>query len=167
VPLRAYCIDDHVCGGQIPLENDYEYLKESGFSLVISLVEDWEYLYYSGIDATKINDIARRNGLVILRFPTRDGYAPDEETLLRICEIISNNADQCRRVYVHCVGGLGRSPTVLAAYLMYSRGLSAEDALREVMKVNPDMSITEEQYYSLKNFELLLSREKHVKKRER
>ncbi len=160
---RLYCIDDHVCGGHIPFKDDYKHLKERGFNIVISLVEDWEYICYANMSPQEVIEEAKRNGMIVLRFPTRDGYAPDEETLLRICEVISNNAKQCRKIYVHCVGGLGRTPTVLAAYLIYSRGLSAEDALREVMKVNPEMSITEEQYYSLKSFELMLSREKHVK----
>ncbi len=161
-----YCLDDHICGGQIPFEEDYEKLRRYGICLIISLVEDWEYTYYSNMTVEDVYKIAEKNNIVILRFPTKDGHAPDEETLLRICEIISNNVKECRRVYVHCVGGLGRTPTVLAAYLVYSRGISAEDALREVMRVNPDMSITEEQYYSLKSFELLIKNEKHVKKRD-
>jgi len=161
-----YCVDDHVCGGQIPYREDYKQIRELGFRIVISLVEDWEYMYYADMSPQEVLDEAARNDLIVLRFPTRDGYAPDEETLLRICEIINNNVKQCRKVYVHCVGGLGRTPTVLAAYLVYSRGLSAEDALREVMKVNPEMSITEDQYYSLKSFELMLGKEKHVKKSE-
>jgi len=35
-----------------------------------------------------------------------------------------------RRVYVHCIAGCGRTGTVVSAYLMLSRGMSADEAMR-------------------------------------
>ncbi len=151
---RIYWINSHLAGGSIPEKEDYYKLKELNITTIVSLVEDWEYEYYTALTVEEVYEIARNLDIKIFRYPTKDGYAPDEETLLRICDIICNLIDLKEKVYVHCVGGLGRTPTVLSAYLIYTKHITCEDALREIMNVNPDISITEEQYYALKAFEL-------------
>ncbi|KAI5809676.1 protein-tyrosine phosphatase-like protein, partial [Peziza echinospora] len=40
-------------------------------------------------------------------------------------------------VYVHCAMGISRSATILAAYLMHSRKISAEDAISVIKSVRP------------------------------
>jgi len=43
-----------------------------------------------------------------------------------------------KAVLVHCHAGNDRTGTVLAAYIMATRGLTPEDALEAVRKLNPD-----------------------------
>jgi protein-tyrosine phosphatase len=57
-------------------------------------------------------------------------------------------------VVVHCVGGMGRTPTALAAYLIATRCMKADDAIRAVEQVNPNVSLTEQQYYALLEIEV-------------
>ncbi len=45
---------------------------------------------------------------------------------------------QGKRVYLHCVGGRSRTPTVAAAYLAATRGMSGPDALAAVSAVLPE-----------------------------
>lgn len=54
------------------------------------------------------------------------------------CSAIDAALAAGRPVLVHCYAGQQRSPAVVAAYLMLSRGLSAEAAVRFVRERKPD-----------------------------
>jgi len=54
---------------------------------------------------------------------------------------------------VHCVGGIGRTGTVLAGYLMVTEGLNANEAVEEVRKYR------EGAVQTMQQFEFLLSLE--------
>ncbi|KAK7948585.1 protein-tyrosine phosphatase-like protein [Apiospora aurea] len=43
------------------------------------------------------------------------------------------------KVLVHCMGGISRSPAVVAYYLMREEGMSLHDALGAIMKARPAM----------------------------
>ncbi len=152
----VYWITKNVAGGPIPYdERDYEYLKSIGIRMIVSLVESWEYEAYSKLSESEVVELLRRLEVDLVRCPTMDGHAPDEESLLKIVALLDENDKRGVKTYVHCVGGMGRTPTVLAAFLVY-RGHSTEDAFRTVSEINPDISITDEQYYAVKALELLL-----------
>ncbi|KAI5118504.1 hypothetical protein M0805_004004 [Coniferiporia weirii] len=50
---------------------------------------------------------------------------------------IENELDQGRGVLVHCMAGMSRSATIVAAYLMYAQQLDAQAALEMVVKARP------------------------------
>lgn len=151
-----YWITENIAGGPIPYdERDYEYLRSIGVQTVVSLVESWEYEAYSRLSERQVTELLRKLGIMLVRCPTMDGHAPDEDSLLKLAMLLDENDRRGIRTYVHCVGGMGRTPTVLAAFLVY-RGYSTENAFRIVSEANPDISITDEQYYAVKALELLL-----------
>ncbi len=47
---------------------------------------------------------------------------------LQAASLLKDLRERGRGVYVHCAIGLSRSPTVVAAYLVLSRGLAGDDA---------------------------------------
>ncbi len=155
--MYRYWITSHLAGGSIPEdERDYEDLRELGFKVIVSLVEDWEYEYYTGMSCDHVKRLVERLGMKLVRKPVPDGHAPDIESMLEICNLIKELEARCCKVLVHCVGGLGRTPTVLAAYLMYSRCLDLYTALRSLQRVNPEMELTETQFNALTRLEKFL-----------
>ncbi|KAL5511943.1 hypothetical protein ACEPAH_5162 [Sanghuangporus vaninii] len=86
-----------------------------------------------------------QSGYVIHKIPVED--EPTEDLLIHFpaaCQFIHNAmVTPGAVVLVHCVQGLSRSAAVVAAYLMWSRRLSATDALtvvrqaREQIWLNP------------------------------
>lgn len=61
-----------------------------------------------------------------------------EWTLLDIASTLARWTEKGERVLIHCVGGRSRTPTVAAAYLAHSKGMSGPDALRRVREQLPE-----------------------------
>jgi len=76
-------------------------------------------------------------GLEYKRIPMQDHMPPHWRELAEAVGFISEQIAQGRCVLVHCLGGLGRTGTVLACYLVKDQGLMPEDAIREVRKSRP------------------------------
>ncbi|MCG2879968.1 MAG: dual specificity protein phosphatase family protein [Vulcanisaeta sp.] len=148
-----WVIERALAGSSMPLgEDTVATWYKMGIRAVVILVEEWEFAM-EGWDFNEYINTLRKFGIDHLHVPTRDGYAPPEDVLYNIVTWIDRNIMSGKPVLVHCHAGLGRSPTVIAAYLMYRRGLSADDAIEVVGRYNDEMSITNEQYLALIAFE--------------
>lgn len=77
------------------------------------------------------------------RVPIEDRAAPTSEQLAEINAWLDHTAEQ-PVLYVHCEGGLGRSPTVAIALLM-QRGFTRVEAHRFMLAARPMASPTPEQ----------------------
>lgn len=62
-----------------------------------------------------------------------DFSAPTQRQLDLVVQILGDLAARKRKVLVHCTGGIGRSPTCVAAYLI-KQGLTVDDAVRLIQK---------------------------------
>lgn len=77
-----------------------------------------------------------RHGLIELHLPVADFSPPSPEQLARGIAAIAEAATAGQRVAVHCGGGLGRTGTFLACYLVH-RGIDADDAIARVRALRP------------------------------
>ena len=71
-----------------------------------------------------------------LHLPTVDNTPPSLEDLQTGVAFIVNEIARGGQVYVHCASGVGRAPTLAAAYLI-STGLTPREALKTLRKVRP------------------------------
>lgn len=78
----------------------------------------------------------RRHRLSEIHLPVRDFTAPSTEILEEGVAAIGREVDAGRRVAVHCGGGLGRTGTLLACYLVHE-GMGPEAAVEEVRLARP------------------------------
>ncbi|WP_054854042.1 dual specificity protein phosphatase family protein [Vulcanisaeta distributa] len=154
VKFPYWVIEGALAGSSMPLDEDTVAMwHRMRIRAVVILVEEWEFAM-EGWDFHEYINTLRKLGMDYLHVPTRDGYAPPEDVLYNIVTWIDKNIMSGKPVLVHCHAGIGRSPTVIAAYLMYRRGgLSADDAIEVVGRYNDELSITNEQYLTLIAFE--------------
>ena len=72
-----------------------------------------------------------------LWLPVTDGTAPTQEQLLIGAQAIRNFVDSKIKVYVHCKRGHGRSPTLVAAYLI----LEGETPVQAIKRIRMKRAI--------------------------
>lgn len=84
--------------------------------------------------------------------PTVDDAAPTLEHLDQGVAFMERVIGEGGRVYIHCAGGVGRAPTMGAAYFM-SQGMSLDEALALIERSRPFIQIMPPQMARLREFE--------------
>lgn len=118
------------------------------------------FLLRNGINAVinmrmEVDDAER--GLTLEHYcylPTVDDQAPSLEHLNQGVDFIQKVTAQGSKVYIHCGAGVGRAPTMAAAYLI-STGMSVEEALNTIRKVRPFIYIMPPQLEQLHQYAAL------------
>ena len=92
--------------------------------------------------------------------PTIDDAAISLDHLRQGVTFIERVVQAGGRVYIHCAGGVGRAPTMAAAYFI-SQGKTLDEALALIRATRPFINIMPPQMARLKEFETLQTKE-HV-----
>ena len=95
-------------------------------------------------------------GFAFLCLPIQDGGAPTLEQAKEFIRFTDEQRAKNRAVAVHCEGGLGRTGTMLAAYLI-SKGATAQDAITQVRAAEKSAIETLRQIQFLEVYERLTS----------
>jgi hypothetical protein len=128
----------YVGGQQYP--KGYQEMLDRGITGIVNMREDYHSDVEKGVE-----------GPNHLHLITRDNTPPKLEDLHRGAEFIRDEINNGGKVYVHCGVGVGRAPTMAAAYLV-TTGLSAEEALSAIRKVRPFIHLTDTQTAILHEF---------------
>ncbi len=83
--------------------------------------------------------------------PTIDEDAPSLDHLHQGVTFIEKILASGGKVYIHCAGGVGRAPTLGAAYFI-SQGMSLDEALTFIRKTRPFIDPTPVQLNQLQHF---------------
>lgn len=101
-------------------------MRQAGISAVLNL-------------RTKPDDAVLRRltkGIEYLWLPTQDHTPPSPEDLQRGVDFIRKQINDGQTVYVHCRAGVGRAPTMVAAYLV-STGMTPDEAWATIRERRP------------------------------
>jgi len=90
---------------------------------------------------------------VYLWLPVTDKTAPTMNQLVSGVSLINQMTKRGKKVYVHCQYGHGRSPTMVAAYLI-SQDKTVNEAIDTVKEARPEIHLEEVQIEALKNWAL-------------
>jgi len=117
-------------------------LHQAGIRTCIDLTEgselDFEGRQLLRYDEKWINLSPALN--TYLRSPVRDGHVPSEGQIRAILDFIAAEIERGRAVYVHCLGGLGRTGTVVGCWLArhgIASGPAVLEKIQELRKNDP------------------------------
>ena len=113
--------------GPIDLIHDFEFLKENKITHILTLFD----ITVSTIEMVVLN-IKQKS----IKIYDTDA-APISDHFESCVEFIESALTGGGAVYVHCYAGISRSPTIVAAYLINSRGMSDYEALDVIKARRP------------------------------
>ena len=110
-------------------------------------------IHYSINMRSEFNDLERelKNHCYL---PTIDDQAPTLEDLTKGVSFIERAVGSGGKVYIHCGGGVGRAPTMAAAYFI-SVGYTCEESLSLIRSVRPFIQVMSPQLALLRYLEAL------------
>jgi hypothetical protein len=83
--------------------------------------------------------------------PTIDGTPPTLEQLAEGVAFIADALGKSGKVYIHCLSGIGRAPTLAAAYLI-AQGHPPDQAIERIRRVRPFVDLEPTQVARLREF---------------
>ncbi len=107
------------------------WLLDQNIDYILDLTEDGEadlrpYAHVFHEEATQILRKVNHQ-----RIPLRDFKTPAQETVVEILNIIDLSLSEGKCIYLHCLGGKGRTGTVVGCYLV-RHGMTGKDALEKI-----------------------------------
>jgi atypical dual specificity phosphatase len=141
-PQGFYWIEQPLLAGLArPSEQeDFLWLRKQGIEVLLSLTED-----------RPRRDWANQANLLVFHEPVEDMEAPTQDQLDRCVSAIQRAMERNMGVAVHCGAGLGRTGTVLAAYLV-AKGMNANAAIARIRRLRPGSIETDEQVDAVELF---------------
>jgi hypothetical protein len=146
MPMPFIYIDRRLnLGGPISAyDDDLPVLYSAGIRAVVSL-----------LNIPSDASVYESAGFSYLCLPVPDGGAPTMEQAKEFVRFLGEQRAAGRPVAVHCEAGLGRTGTMLAAYLI-SDGASAAEAIRRVREVERVAVETARQIQFLEQYEQVM-----------
>jgi protein-tyrosine phosphatase len=105
-------------------------LLEAGVTFVVDLTEPGEHDAYLLLLSTEAAALGRK--VTHRRRPIPDMDVPSIDQMTATLDTIDAALADGETVYVHCLGGIGRTGTVIGCYLV-RHGLAGQDALDEIV----------------------------------
>jgi len=133
-------VDDDIYLGAIPMES-MAHLSIIALDLnvqaVLSIVEEYEF-YCGTLAGLPLNPSDwKRDDMSHLHLSSRDFLPPSFQVLDKGSEWINEQVINGKKVYCHCKSGIGRSASVVMAYFMRYKRMTAHYAYKELKQRRP------------------------------
>lgn len=136
--LDGLFIGSDLCKGGVCLLHA-EQFKTLGVSVELNLSQEENELPPSNIET-------------YIWLPVVDGYAPSPVQLDIGASAIADAISNGKKVYVHCKNGHGRSPSIIAAYLIRYKGYKLDEVIELIENKRPEAHMEEIQTKALRKF---------------
>ncbi len=120
-----YWVTDHLATGPAPMSYDHlDALQAAGIVAILNLCAEY----------TDLHEIEARHGFEVHYLPVEDEETPQLQALDAALEWLDESIYLGKKVYVHCRYGIGRTGTIISAYLL-RRGLGSRLVKQKLKKM--------------------------------
>jgi len=151
--------DDGIYLGAIPIMEDHSYLisKKLNINAVLTINEEYELNCNTLIGKPITSNEWQNLNVDHLVLYSPDFKPPSFELLIKGSDWINKQVVQHKKVYVHCKSGMGRSASLVAAYLMRYKFMDPHTARATIAMKRPVIfSVKSSQLKNLIKFESYL-----------
>lgn len=151
-----------ICGHRIPVGSEKTSIQVSAFPSVILP----EFLYLGSYDNASRSELLKTQGIsrILNTVPScqnlyKNSFTyhclPDDKTLPfdEAIQFLEQCEKDKERVLVHCMSGKSRSPAIVIAYLMKSKGWRLAQSYQWVKERRPSVELTQGVYQQLQEYE--------------
>ena len=143
--VLSWILPNRLAVGGLPRSQDLEIFRQTQIRAILSLCAMAEGILPEVLQAD----------LHCQHFFLPDSRYPEKlqvERLAQAVQILHQALSQQQRVYIHCLAGVERSPTVCIAYLCQHHHLPLWEAINFVKQAHPMTRLAEPQLEALKQF---------------
>lgn len=136
IPESYWVIPGKLLAGEHPCRYREEHTRRRLDLLIEAGIELWIDLTHAH-ETVPYTEILREEGRVYSqnvthrRFPIGDFGLPTSEQMNSILDTIDESLQAGRKIYLHCMGGIGRTGTTVGCYLV-RHGRSGTEALEQL-----------------------------------
>ena len=142
------------------MASDFSKMQKKEIGAVLSVMEDWE-MKPMGLSrpytAEQYKKAYGENSVHQISFKDHKLLTP--EVMNEAADFIKQQVDAGKKVYVHCRGGVGRSATAVASYLMKYEGKTIEE-VQMIIKDSRPTSTIKNKVKALQDFQVYLETKK-------
>ena len=127
-------------GTYLQNEEDFEIISKKGINAIINVQTDKD-LEYRKIDINSLNKYANKYGIEMKRYPIEDFNKEELYNKIKgAADLLNELIKEGKTVYIHCTAGIGRSPSIVAIYLILYKNYSIRNAMILCKKSRPKIS---------------------------
>lgn len=120
-----YWVTDHLATGPAPMSYDHlDVLRNAGIDAIMNLCAEY----------CDLHDIESKQGFEVYYLPIEDEETPQLQALEAALAWMDEAIYLGKKVYVHCRHGIGRTGTIISAYLL-RRGLGSKLVKQKLKKM--------------------------------
>ena len=137
-----WLIPNRICVGGYPRSKEVDNIVSVGITTFVNLVEEDEQLRCGPFYFAQSKKKTTLPKLNYITFPIRDKNIEDDEKVKQLVELLVTLVNRGEVLYMHCVGGHGRTGTIAAILLGRLYSLSAHDSLGWVQSFHDVRPVT-------------------------